>query len=430
MRTFRSFVVGCIGWISAAFSIGAGPAPKVVVAWASGPLEARVAFDRAVDPEVARRVVGESIGFGEGEKPGVVGRPGGDRGALRVAAAKLVDEGRTLVLVTDPHPREATYRLTLPIVKGPGEAGSGTRLEVAYDLGGVEVSWLEKGGTKPSWSGWWPVVDPSVARQVTAGSVDQERLWPLTLKPGKLTLRTLVMLPKGNVPVSVDASAPFDATLGIETTKSVASKVDAHRASLRAESTGEPIDLSLALSTGEGPLRLRVANGSQALPRPAFVLPWAPPSLLPSPSSPVPAELLTDGDPVKGEAVFLSEAAKCSVCHTVRGKGGVIGPDLSNLAGRDRTWIYQNIVEPSASIHPDYVTHTVALKDGRIAMGVVRAEGADSLKVGDIEGKQTLLPRAEVEEIRPSATSIMPVGLLAAIGEEQARDLLAYLTAR
>ena len=63
-------------------------------------------------------------------------------------------------------------------------------------------------------------------------------------------------------------------------------------------------------------------------------------------------------------------------------------------------------------------------------MGVVRAEGADSLKVGDIEGKQTLLPRAEVEEIRPSASSIMPVGLLAAIGEERTRDLLAYLTAR
>ena len=160
------------------------------------------------------------------------------------------------------------------------------------------------------------------------------------------------------------------------------------------------------------------------------MLPWAPPSLLPSPPSAVPAEFLTGGDPARGEAVFNSDAAKCSACHKVKGKGGVIGPDLSNLAGRDRTWIYQNIAEPSASIHPEYVTHTVALKDGRIAMGVVRAEGADTLKVGDIEGKQTVFPRAEVEEIRPSATSIMPVGLLGAIGEERARDLLAYLSAR
>jgi putative heme-binding domain-containing protein len=430
MRTFRFVVVGLVGWISSTLASGAEPAPKVVVAWAVGPMEARVAFDRAVDPEVARRVVGESIGFGEGEKPGAVGRPGGDRGALRVAAAKLVDEGRTLVLLTDPHPREATYRLVLPVVKGAGEAGSGSRAEVAYDLGGVDVSWTETGGTKPSWMGWWPVVDPSAVREITAGSVEQERLWPLALKPGKLSLRTLVVLPKGNVPVSVDASVAFQAMLGGETTRSVAAKADAHRASLQAESTGEAIDFSMTLTTGEGPVRLRAAIGPKALPRSAFVLPWAPPGLLPSPPSAVPAEFLTGGDPARGEAVFFSDAAKCSACHKVKGKGGVIGPDLSNLAGRDRTWIYQNIAEPSASIHPDYVTHTVALKDGRIAMGVVRAEGADTLKVGDIEGKQTVLPRAELEEIRPSATSIMPVGLLGAIGEERARDLLAYLSAR
>ena len=107
----------------------------------------------------------------------------------------------------------------------------------------------------------------------------------------------------------------------------------------------------------------------------------------------------------------------------------MIGPDLSNLAGRDRAWVYQNIIEPSASIHPEYVSHTVALKDGRVAMGVVRAEGEGALKVSDIDAKQTVIPRADVEEIRPSASSIMPVGLLGAIGEERTRDLLAYLTA-
>lgn len=430
MLTFRSISICGFLFLSAGLATGADqPSPNVAAAWAKGPMEVRVAFDRAVDPEVARLVVGQSIGFGEGEKPGLASRPGGDRGSLRISAAKLVDEGRTLDLVTDPHPREATYRLTLPGVKPPDEPGAGNRVEVSYDLGGVEVSRVEHGRDKPSWSGWWPVADPDAARKLTAGSVEHERLWPFTLKPGRMTLKTMVVLPKGIHEVSVDASGPFAATLGFETTKSIASTLDAHRATLKAESTGEAIDLSLALTTGEGPLKVRVASDPQPLPRSAFVLPWAPPSLSPSTPSPVPAEFLTGGDPVKGEAVFLGDQAKCSVCHQVRGKGGAIGPDLSNLAGWDRTWVYQNIVEPSSSIHPEYVTHTVALKDGRIAMGVVRAEGADGLKVGDVDGKQTLLPRAEVEELRPSATSIMPVGLLAAIGEEKARDLLAYLTA-
>ena len=425
MRTLRSIAVLCVSWAWAGLAFGEGPAPRVVVAWAGGPMEARVAFDRAVDPELARRVVGESVGFGEGEKPGVVGRPGGDRGALRVAAAKLVDDGRTLVLVTDPHPRESKYRLALPGVKAPGEPGPGRRVEVSYDLGGVDAAFVAA-GTK--WSGWWPVLDPDAARQITAGSAEHDRLWALASGPGSLTLQTLVNAPKGDVTLSLDASSPFEATFGVETTKSAASRPDAHRATLKGESTGDAIFFNLALAApGGAPLKLRAAIGPESLPRSAFVLPWAPPA--PSTASPseVPAGLLTGGDPARGEAVFFGEQAKCSACHRVRGKGGLVGPDLSNLAGRDRAWVHQNIVEPSASIHPDYLSWTVAMKDGRIAMGVVRAEGADALKVADIDAKTTVIPRAEVEEIRPSPSSIMPVGLLGAIGDERTRDLLAYL---
>jgi putative heme-binding domain-containing protein len=427
MRFFQSIAVLFVAWIWASAALGAEPSPKVTLAWASGPMEARIAFDRGVDPEVARRVVGELIAFGEAEKPGVVGRAGGDRGALRVAAARLVDERRTLVLVTDPHPREATYRLTLPSVKSPGEQGPGRRDEVSYDLGGVEASFV---GTGVKWVGWWPSVNPDVARQATAGSAEHERLWALTSRPGSLTLQTLASASKGDVTLDLDASSPFEATFGVETTKSVASKADAHRATLKAESTGEPIFLNLSLSTpGGGAPRVRAAIGPEPLPRSAFVLPWAPPTPVASPGSEVPPALMTGGDPARGEAVFFGDQAKCSTCHQVRGKGGVVGPDLSSLIGRDRAWVYRNIIEPSASIHPEYVSYTVTLKDGRVAMGVVRAEGADALKVGDIDAKQTVIPRAEVEEIRPSASSIMPVGLLGAIGDERTRDLLAYLTA-
>ena len=428
MRTSRSIAVCFASAAWAGLAQGAGPPPKVVAAWAAGPMEARVAFDRAVDPEVARRVVGESVGFGEGEKPGgVAGRSGGDRGALRVAAARLVDEGRTLVLVTDPHPREATYRLALPGVKAPGESGAGASVEVGYTLGGVEATFAQ-GPSK--WSGWWPVLDPVAARQATAGSAQHERLLDLTSKPGKLTLQTLIASPKGDATLDLDASVPFEAAFGVETTRSIASKADAHRATLKAESTGEPIFFTMAMTTVAGnPPRVRASMGPGPLSREAFVLPWAPPAPSPAPPPTVPAELLTGGDPVRGEAVFLGEQSKCANCHRVRGKGGVIGPDLSNLAGRDRAWVYQNIIEPSASIHPEYVSHTVAMKDGRVAMGVVRAEGEDALKVSDIDAKQTVIPRAEIEEIRPSASSIMPVGLLGAIGEERTRDLLAYLTA-
>jgi len=410
-------------------------APREVAAWASGPMEVRVAFDRAVDPATARGIVGRPIGFDSG-------RPGAERRAtIRIAASRLEDQGRTLIMVTDPHPRESRYTLTLPGLKASGEAGPGTRLELAYDLGGVEVSWSAEGAAKPGWSGWWPAVDPVEARKLLAGSAEHDRLWPDLNKPGKLTLRTLVAFPAGVATVRLNAAMPFEASFGAETAKSTGFSTGAHQshdATLKAESTGEAAEFSVVLATGTQPKvepRLRVSSitakdpAGRPIGRSALVLPWAPANPQPAAEAEVPATLLTGGDPVAGEAVFHGDQAKCATCHAVRGRGGAIGPDLSELAGRDRAWVYRNIAEPSASIHPEYVSFTVALKDGRIAMGVVRAEGADAIKVGDIDAKQTLIPRAEVEEIRPSASSIMPVGLLGAIGEDRTRDLIAFLTA-
>ena len=427
IRPLRSIAVVCASWAWAGHAPADDSPPKAIVAWAAAAMEARVAFDRPVDPEVARRAVGSAIGFGEAERPGTLGRPGGERGALRVAAARLVDGGRTLVLVTDPHPREATYRLALEGVRPPGGPGPGRRVELAYDLGGVEAVLASGEAKRP---GWWPAVDPSVARQLTAGSSDHAWLRGEVPGGGDLTLQALIAAPKGDLTLELDASDPFEATFGVETTRSVASKPDAHRATLKAEATGEPVYFSMTLpGLKAAPTWIRATTGSGPLPRSAFVLPWAPPAPGPSPASEVPAAMLAGGDPGRGEAVFFGEQAKCSTCHQVGGRGGVVGPDLTGLAGVDRAWVYRNIVEPSASIHPDYVSYTVSMKDGRIAMGVVRAEGADALKVGDIDAKQTIIPRAEVEEIRPSVSSIMPVGLLGAIGEDRTRDLLAYLTA-
>ncbi|WP_435008488.1 c-type cytochrome [Tundrisphaera lichenicola] len=427
-----------VSWLGSGDVPAAEPPPKAVATWAAGPMEVRVAFDRAVDPSVATGMVGGSVGFGEEPKPGKpdsAGRPGGDRGALRIASARLIDEGRTLVLVTDPHPREATYRLTLPGLKGAGQAGEGSRVELSYDLSGVEVGWAQGDGEKPSWSGWWPHVEPEASRVLLAGSAEHDRLWPMVEKPGRLTIRTLVVLPKGEAVLAIEAGSAFEVMLDSESAKSERGG-DAHRATIKVESTGEAIGLDLTLETSQGRApRLRVTTGlgeappESPLPRSAFVLSWAPPALPPAPTPAVPETFLTGGDPARGEVIFRGEQAKCANCHQVRGQGGQVGPDLTTLAGRDRAWVYQNIIEPSASIHPDYLSWTVAMKDGRIAMGVVRAEGADSLKVSDIDAKQTVIPRDEVEEIRPSASSIMPVGLLGALGEQGTRDLLAYLTA-
>jgi putative heme-binding domain-containing protein len=395
--------------------------PRPVLAWAAGPMEVRVAFESAAEAGAARAMVGARIAF---RVRGDEGR----EGSLGVAAARLVDDGRTLVLVTDPHPRPADYSLTLP-------GTPPTRL--AYALEGVEVLWSEgdkdpEEGAGPA--GWWPVLDPAEAERRTRGSAEHERLFGLLAKPGRLSLRGTLALPEGKARIAADASAPFTLTYGTDQAESEPGAAGRHLAALDVEATGDALDLGLVLHTGKtaGTLHgvrvtlAREESAAQPIDGSTLIPSWVPPNPPTAPEA-APPPSLAGGDRGRGEAVFYGELAKCSNCHAVAGKGAAIGPALDEIGKRGAPWIYRQIADPSASIHPDYATYTVALKTGRVVVGTVRAEGADSIKVADIDAKSELIPRSEVDEMRPSGASIMPVGLAGAIGDEKLRDLIAYL---
>jgi putative heme-binding domain-containing protein len=408
---------------------GSSAAPRGVVAWPAGPLEVRVAFDGPLDPAVAAGLAGQSIAF---EEPGP---PGAEpvRGSLRIAAARPADGGRTLVLATDPHSRQAAYTLTLPGVRAPGQAGPGPGQRLSYTLNGVEAAWGEdRDDAEPSWTGWWPQLDPEAVRARTAGSVEHERGLALLGRPGRLALRTLIALPRGKGTVTLASNGAFEASLF----EIVASDAD-HRATLEFETEGEALELGVTIRTGPGgaPPSLRVsyhpATDATERPLPADrqLLPWTP-ALPPASSAAAgPAPELAGGDPRRGEALFYGDQAKCSACHKVRGRGGDVGPDLSRQAERDPAAIYRDIAEPSAAIHPDYVPYTVATKDGRVVSGIVRAEGADAIRVVDTDAKATQVPKSDIEELHPTGTSIMPVGLAGVLGEAGMRDLVAFLRA-
>jgi putative heme-binding domain-containing protein len=390
---------------------------RVESVWAAGPLEARVGFSRPIEPGIASALVGTRIFSGDQES----------RGTLNIAAARLEDAGRTLVLSTDPHSRDADYVLELP-------APFKTRLK--YDLRGVEVNWFEAGkDAGPAWKGWMPELEYGNAMSRLRGWVGVHAL-PLKLRmPGKVTFRTLATLPKGKSTVIVQANLPFDVELGNETAKSAPATRGANRAEVAVATDSDPLELTLTFKTdGKTPLAFEAtyrgaddANNRKLEPS-MLTLPWAPPKPPTLPPSPVAESLINGGDPIKGAAIFKGDQAKCANCHKIRGQGNEIGPDLTDVFRRDRAWVFRSINEPSATIHPDYVPYTVLTKDGRPLVGIIRAVGADAIRVTDTEAKATVIPKSDIDELKPSATSIMPVGLLGAVGEEGVRDLIAFLT--
>ena len=138
-------------------------------------------------------------------------------------------------------------------------------------------------------------------------------------------------------------------------------------------------------------------------------------------------ECLEGGSAYRGEDVFLTEAA-CFTCHSYRGKGGRIGPDLTGVGGTlERIYILQSIVEPNAVTAPGFQNILLELKDGSSLTGVLQAEDSDSLKICiPPEGSLRTVP---VDQIlaRTPLPSAMPQGLAEILGRRKLRDLIEFL---
>ena len=127
-------------------------------------------------------------------------------------------------------------------------------------------------------------------------------------------------------------------------------------------------------------------------------------------------------------------AARCVVCHRYGDDGGATGPDLTQAAGRFQLKdLVEAIVHPSAVISDQYRASVVQTGDGRVVTGRIVSESPEKIVVvTDPEDatKFEEVARDDIEEIVPSATSLMPQALLDPLGETEVLDLLAYVLSR
>jgi putative heme-binding domain-containing protein len=139
--------------------------------------------------------------------------------------------------------------------------------------------------------------------------------------------------------------------------------------------------------------------------------------------------LTRPGDVARGRKVFFDVArSQCLKCHRVGDQGERIGPELTGVGSRfPRIHLIESILQPSRTIAPGYQTLVVTLKDGRVLTGVRTAETDATLTLGDNQGKQHVLRKADIEEQVPQATSIMPEGLEKPLTVDEFVDLIAFL---
>ena len=130
------------------------------------------------------------------------------------------------------------------------------------------------------------------------------------------------------------------------------------------------------------------------------------------------------GDAAAGFAVFDKT---CGKCHKLHGRGENVGPDLTGAERRDRDKLLANIVDPSAVIRQEFITHVLLTTDGRVLTGLLADSSPETVTILDEKNKRTVVSRSDIDELQESPVSLMPEKLLDPLTEQQIRDLMAYI---
>ena len=114
------------------------------------------------------------------------------------------------------------------------------------------------------------------------------------------------------------------------------------------------------------------------------------------------------GDSIAGEHFFFG-GGQCATCHTVGGRGGVIGPDLSNI-GRERklAYIARALANPNSLKTAGYRAVSVRLHDGTALRGVARNESNYDLQLEDLDGRLHSSLKSDIAEETGDSISLMP----------------------
>ena len=134
------------------------------------------------------------------------------------------------------------------------------------------------------------------------------------------------------------------------------------------------------------------------------------------------------GDPAAGREVYFG-AGRCMNCHMIRGEGGYLGPDLTNLGvTRTLTEIRDSVLDPNKRISRGYTPVLVTLGNGETIRGVARNTSNYSIQLLDSDGQLRLLSKSEVTKVDFPKDSWMPANYGERLSRQQITDLLAFLS--
>lgn len=130
------------------------------------------------------------------------------------------------------------------------------------------------------------------------------------------------------------------------------------------------------------------------------------------------------GDAKRGMQIFKKQ---CSTCHRVGTVGVNVAPDISDSRNKKVDYYLLSILDPNRAVDANYFGYAVVTNEGRIFSGVISSETTTSITIVQPEGKKITLLRSEIELLKNTGISLMPVGLEKNIQLQDMADVIAYI---
>ncbi|HVJ66683.1 MAG TPA: PVC-type heme-binding CxxCH protein, partial [Caulifigura sp.] len=134
--------------------------------------------------------------------------------------------------------------------------------------------------------------------------------------------------------------------------------------------------------------------------------------------------LTRKGDPAHGRELFTKN---CAQCHRIGTVGVNVAPDISDSRVKQPTQLLTDILDPNRAIDNNYFNYLVIDRDGTIYNGIIATETSTSITLRQAEDKRVTLARENIEQIKSTGQSLMPVGLEKLLTVEDMSDVISFI---
>ena len=138
-------------------------------------------------------------------------------------------------------------------------------------------------------------------------------------------------------------------------------------------------------------------------------------------------QVMTEGNPDRGEAVYRRPELGCVLCHSIGGVGGKVGPDLTSIgASAPVDYLVESLLAPNEKIKEGYHSLIVETTDGEEYSGILLRETPSELALLDASNQIASIPKQKIAN-RTTGGSLMPAGLIEGLDASEQIDMFSFL---